>query len=681
MAGVKNIVVSESEDDDGTPPPPSSPIVSRAMRQPINRSQKAASSDEEEPSKLVSKPADVDDVIEWSDSDRGQGRRRNKARRTFSPDQGHALQGIAERGQQSHRSTPKPANKSRGEPDFEYVMGSDDEDAPTMSVKGKGKFRPSEPAAPYVTRSGRRSGKQPRVASPIMYEDLDGLDEDRDNRLDTREDDELDRHGNLASFIDDDEEHAEDAGDVDYVASRSRSTTMSSPGKGTPRQQDSGVRFKTPPPNASRSMQSVPMTPRRKVGNYVPRPTSDVVASASTSSPGKRQGTSSPSKRDHSEDLSSRRVKVKVEKDDVQTIAQSPRRLNDHSETVLPVAPEASAGPVALIANADMAKPTVDSGACLITDLALFEESLHAHVIQYPAFLSQGTLITGAGTMGTQIGDIAWLAEAPEGDDTPKFNTGNIHFKRLIETICFTDAAERYVMNPGACDSDRYGLITRTTGQGYTLHTLSLGDKAVDMVYFGFVCRDGSALNTPIPVNGKGGPKSITGLFIHPLNGFCQRICAFLYQVFSKKATTPKLSTRNGQWQSSTIPGEFKTPRQSFHSGGFAVRRDNREAGAADANVHPALARVSKSAAQEVPVFDSRRHFIKSSVPKKWRDGFSVDAILTQAGSKPDPRWTRPEIPDYTLVAVHNIVSMNDRSYVSFNITGIQVLVAPEGVP
>ncbi|VDB99242.1 unnamed protein product [Peniophora sp. CBMAI 1063] len=94
--------------------------------------------------------------------------------------------------------------------------------------------------------------------------------------------------------------------------------------------------------------------------------------------------------------------------------------------------------------------------------------------------------------------------------------------------------------------------------------------------------------------------------------------------------------------------------------------------------VNPALSRMTKSFTADIPIFDSRRHFLASHVGEDWRDGFSAENILTQVDN-PDERF-KGEIPDDSFIAMHCVCSMRATGVVSLNLIGAQVLVTPRGV-
>ena len=64
---------------------------------------------------------------------------------------------------------------------------------------------------------------------------------------------------------------------------------------------------------------------------------------------------------------------------------------------------------------------------------------------------------------------------------------------------------------------------------------------------------------------------------------------------------------------------------------------------------------------------------MKSHVGESWRDGFSAEAILTQA-EELDERF-QGEIPADSFVAIHCTSSMRPNGAVQFNLLGAQVLV------
>ena len=141
----------------------------------------------------------------------------------------------------------------------------------------------------------------------------------------------------------------------------------------------------------------------------------------------------------------------------------------------------------------------------------------------------------------------------------------------MRETIIFTEVADGKIVNLPRCAPQDFKVITTTTKNGYTSHTLGKDGRPVDCIFFGFVGEDGSFLYSPTPVSTKQDAKHIRGLFIHPLNGMSQRTYAFLYSVFSAKKPDIRLALRDGRWPCTTIPGIFKEEQRMSYSNTFVV--------------------------------------------------------------------------------------------------------------
>ncbi|KZV60651.1 hypothetical protein PENSPDRAFT_671512, partial [Peniophora sp. CONT] len=213
------------------------------------------------------------------------------------------------------------------------------------------------------------------------------------------------------------------------------------------------------------------------------------------------------------------------------------------------------------------------------------------------------------------------------------FDAPNMCIKRIRSVVTLMDAADGKVVVGSRVAPDTVSTTKHTTSKNKTVVTLSRGGEPVDFVFFAFVATDGSwlqRLETPIgeraPTN-----QGYHALNVYPLTGEYQRILAFLHYTFAPVNQDCQMFTRGNAWQTTSMWGDLDryAARKALP---VHVKTNAAEGSAsrASAGVNPALARISKGYTSDIPVFDSRRHFMNSHITGRWDENFDPENILTQ---------------------------------------------------
>ncbi|VDC01241.1 unnamed protein product, partial [Peniophora sp. CBMAI 1063] len=328
-------------------------------------------------------------------------------------------------------------------------------------------------------------------------------------------------------------------------------------------------------------------------------------------------------------------------------------------------------------ASATAPRPLMKDGKCKVTREEDHDGFLVGTYGECAAYLTPNMLKTPQETGAVGVSHFG-----STHNGLPRFEAGNLSLKRLRAMIKFLSCADGFVVNPARIHPDQVpvSLSTYTTGNNKTIKTISKNGETLDLVIYAFVAPDGSYLDRCATPSGSNAPtdKGYRCLNVFPLNGEFPRILAFMHHCFSPANQQCQMFTNGNAWQATSMWGDRDKyqGRKPLPEHVRVSTGSNSSIGAR--GVHPSLARVVKSFNADIPVFDSRRHFLASHVGEDWKDGFSVEKILTQADGL-DERW-KGEIPDDSLIALHCVCSMRVTGAVSLNLIGAQVLVTPRVV-
>ncbi|KZV64117.1 hypothetical protein PENSPDRAFT_669256 [Peniophora sp. CONT] len=322
--------------------------------------------------------------------------------------------------------------------------------------------------------------------------------------------------------------------------------------------------------------------------------------------------------------------------------------------------------------------PLVKDGKCKIT----FEHDHDGFLVgtydDCVAYLSSSMLRTPQETGAVGVSHFGSTRNG-----LPMFEADNLCTKRLRALISLATAADGQIISPARADPDRVGvgLSDYTTQNNKTIKSVARKGENVDLVVFAFVAPDGSFLDRLASPSGANAPTNqcYHALHVYPLNGDYQRILAFLHRTYAPANQQCQMFTTGNAWQATTLWGDRDKYQQKKPLPGH-VRLNPGESSSARGSrgVNPALSRVAKNYMADIPVFDSRRHFMLSHVGENWEDGFSPERILTQVDGL-DERF-QGEIPDDSFIAMHCVSSMRANGVVSLNLIGAQVLVTPRVV-
>ncbi|VDB87221.1 unnamed protein product [Peniophora sp. CBMAI 1063] len=326
--------------------------------------------------------------------------------------------------------------------------------------------------------------------------------------------------------------------------------------------------------------------------------------------------------------------------------------------------------------EAGSSRPLVKDGKCRITDYEGHGGFLDGTFDNCFAYLSGNILHTPQETGAVSLAHLDTVVNG-----FPLFDKENLSIDRLKSVMTISECANGKVVVASRVSPEVLSTSKYTTANNKTVVNLVRDGDVVDVVIFAFVAVDGSYMIRLDEPSGERAPlnRAYHSLNVYPLAEDYKRSLAFFHYIFAPVNQKCQMFTRGNAWQAASMWGErdkYKGRKQLPDH----VRTNAGEGSSARASrgVNPALSRISKNFMADIPVFDSRKHFLLSHVGEDWRDGFDPENILTQVDT-PDDRFTE-EIPDDSLVALHCIVSMRGTGTVSLNLIGAQVLVTPRGV-